>query len=195
VPWLGFIEPTQNIMVEYGYLHGDTSKVSFRSRLTLDQLRTFELKSSEEGAPDLDSVDELESRGDRSFRELLLSNTYLYEGRLHQLRRDQNLKRAETSQQHDKKAQYFAAAYWENAILKEYFSKVLLGTRYEWSPKNEAEVMARANLTMAYSSSISTHLLIAFSARQLALLTIGYVVFFLGGALVCNHALARNGNA
>ena len=195
VPGLGFVEPTQNIMVEYGYLFGDAGKVSFRSRLTQDQFRTSALKSSEEGAPDLDDVHERASRDDYNFRELLLSNTYLYEGRLHQWIRDDALERAETSQQQNKKTRLITNAHWENAILKENFSGVLLGTRFEWSAQKEAEVMSQADLTRAYSSRISTHLVTAFNSRQLALLSIAGVVCLLLGALVCDRAHARNENA
>ena len=194
MPSLGFVKPTQNIMVEYGYLLDDADKFSFRSRLTQEQLSMFASKRSEDGKPNLDDVHERDMQGDYNFRELLLSDTFLYEGRLHQLRRDQNLERAKSSWQQDKKAQHFAEAFWENAILKEHFFEILEGTRYQWSQPFEADVMAQADLTIPYSSSISTHLLVAFNTRQAALLTIGGVVLFLLGALLCNREMKRNGN-
>ena len=154
----------------------------------------FASKRSEDGKPNLDDVHERDMQGDYNFRDLLLSDTFLYEGRLHQLRRDQNLERAKSSLQKDKKAQYFAEAFWENEILKERFFEILKDTRYQWSLPFEADVMAQADLTIPYSSSISTHLLVAFNTRQAALLTIGGVVLFLLGALLCNREMKRNGN-
>src|SRR6056297_1357953 len=114
VPGLGFIDPARNIMVEYGYLHGDDSKVSFRSRLTLEELRRSNDRYAEDGAVNLDTVHERASRGTFSLGDYRFVDTYLYEGRLHQIRRDQNRKRAESSATEEIRARQFAAAHWEN---------------------------------------------------------------------------------
>ena len=195
VQGLGFIDPLRNIMVEHGYLQGDEAGVSFRSRLTLAELRNATLEHTEEDAPNLDYIHQRESEGGFNFRELLLSNIYLYEARLHQLRRDQRLTRAEGSDDPIRKAQDFAEAYWENIILKDYFSQAVPGTRYEWHPEKENTVRASADLTGRYHSSISTHLLVAFSPRQLAVLCFGGVVLLLLGAVACNLALIRTPTA
>lgn len=190
VPGLGFVDPTRNIMVEYGHLHGDEGTVSFRSRLTLEELRQSSESSAGDGALNLDDIHEREILGGFNWREFLLTNTYLYEGRLHQLRRDQNLRRAERGQDGHNQPKHFAAAHWENVILIEYFSPVLLGTRYEWSHQTENGVQAGADLDTGYTSSISTHLVVAFSRRQLAFLSFGGVVLFLLGAAIC-HRMTR----
>lgn len=188
VPGLGFVNPLHNVMVEYGHLHGADTPVSFRSRLTLEELGQAASRHAEPDAPDLDFIHDREIEADYSFRALLLTNVFLYEGRLHQLRRDQRLVRAEESDNAGRKAQDFAAAYWENAILQDHFSEVAQGTRYEWSPEMASEVRAAADLSQAYHSSISTHLVVAFNARQLALLSLCGVVALLFGAILCQRA-------
>ena len=191
VPGLGFIDPTRNIMVEYGYLHGDDSKVSFRSRLTLEELRRSNDRYAEDGAVNLDTVHERASRGTFSLGDYRFVDTYLYEGRLHQIRRDQNRKRAESSATEEIRARQFAAAHWENVILTDHFSEILLGTRYEWSPETEIDVRASADLNTVYTSSISTHLVVVFSRRQTALLSFGGVIFLITSGMFCRWMSQR----
>ncbi len=191
VPGFGFVDPFRNIMVEYGHLHGEPKTVSFRSRLTLEELRQSAARHKEEGHPDLDYIHERETAGGYNFRELLFKNVYLYEGRLHQLRRDQRLTRAQDTEEEGRRARDFAAAHWENVILKDHFFDLLKGTRYEWSPEMETEVRTNADLAGSYHSSISTHLLVTFSSRQLAFACFGGVVMFLLGAVFCRRAYIR----
>lgn len=178
-PGLGLVDPTRNIMVEYGYLHGEESTVAFRSRLTLEELRQSNAGHAGDDAPNLDHIHERSSQADFNWRAYLLTNTYLYEGRLHQLRRDQNLVRAERSDNDHDRSRHFAAAHWENIILTDHFYEVLRGTRYDWTPQTENDVRQSADLNRSYTSSISTHLVVAFSRRQAAFLSIGSVVMLL----------------
>ncbi len=189
VPGLGFIDPSRNIMVEYGHLHGDADTVVFRSRLTSDELSKAAAGHSGLGAPNLDVVHERESQEDFRFRDTLLTNPFLYEGRLHQLRRDQNLGRATSTDADDKQARHFAAAHWENVILEDHFSEVLTGTRYEWSREMASSVRDDANLAKKYESSVSEHLIVAYNPHQLAILCATTVAMLLFLAYVCGRAV------
>ena len=188
VPGLGFINPSENVMVEYGHLLGDPATVTFRSRLSLEDLRQSASRHAENGAHNLDHIHEREQLGSYWDAHPRFSHLYLYEGRIHQLRRDQFLKRAERSNEDDKRAQYLAAAHWENTILKDYFSVLLVGTRFEWSPEMEAQVRDGADLTASFESNVSGHLIVAYSRHQLALLCSALVIGFLLIAYVCGRA-------
>lgn len=191
VSWLEFVDPSRNIMVEYGHLHGDEANVVFHSRLNLEELRQSVSSHGEEQTLNLDDIHERESQGDFQIRDYLLAKPYLYEGRIHQLRRDIYLKRATSSDEDEKKAQNFAAAYWNNSILKDYFYGLLHDTRYEWSPEMEVEVRDSADLTMSYESDVSEHLIVAYSPRRLAFLSSAAVVALLLLACVFRMASRR----
>ena len=191
VPGFGFVDPTRNVMVEYGYLHDATRTVAFRSRLTLEELRQANARHAAGSAPDLDDIHERSGQDDFDWREYLLTNTFLYEGRLHQIRRDQNRKRAESGATEEIRARQFAAAHWENVILTDHFSEILRGTRYEWSPETEIDVRTSADLNTVYTSSISTHLVVVFSRRQTALLSFGGVIFLITSGMFCRWVSQR----
>lgn len=190
-PGLAFVNPSRNIMVEYGHLHLNTQSVPFRSRLTLEELREASLKHAKASAPNLDDVHESDSRGDDWFSELLVRNTYLYEARIHQLRRDQNFELAIESDTKNTRELHFTAAYWGNDILKEYFGEVLIDTRYEWMPEMELKVQNGSDLTKSYASPVSRHLIITLSRPQLGLLCFSTVVFLLLAAFYCEWSFRK----
>lgn len=189
VPGLQFIDPNQNhnIMVEYGYLHGDAATVSFRSRLTGEELRRVGSIHAEDGAPNFDDYHEREKH--EKFMDIYspLAVPYLYEARIHQLRRDIYLRRATSGEEDDKQSQLFATAYWENHILKENFPGLLRASSYEWSPQQEADVRSNADLTKPYESGVSRHLIISYSRRQLAFLSAGAVLALLLAGNYCGR--------
>ena len=188
VPGLGFIDPSQSVMVEYGYLHGDADSVFFRSRLSKEAMRRAAAIHADDGALNFDDYHERERH--EYFWDIYspVTDPYLYEARIHQLRRDAYLRRATSGEESDKQVQHFTTAYWENLILKENFGGLLRGSSFEWSAERDADVRAAADLTQPHESGVSRHLIIAWSPRQLAFMFAGGVIVLLLGAYFCGRA-------
>ncbi|MEM8773465.1 MAG: VanZ family protein [Pseudomonadota bacterium] len=193
VPGLAWIDPNENIMVEYGHLHGDWSTVYFRSRLTLAEMRDAAAALAEQRAPNFDHYHDREVHEEFWDIYSRFEFPYRYEARIHQLRRDLNLKLAASNDAEDQQVRYLSAAYWENRILKEYFDPFLRGSRYELSAEQEGEVRKRANINKPYESKFSQHLIVGYSSRQLAyLFSCAVLVLVLGGYL-CKRASRQKG--
>jgi len=176
VPGLGFIDPNRNIMVEYGHLHGDAESGSFKSRLTVEELRAASRDRAEEGARILDRYSAGEDYAEFLAIYSPLADPFLHEARVHLFRRDVNLGRAFESDDATTQGRFFATAYWENRILEEYFEELLHASSYRWSEELEAEVRDRADTSRAYDSWVSQHLIVGVSPTQLALSFSGAVL-------------------
>ncbi len=190
VPGLGFIDPNQDqhIMVEYGHLHGNPDTVSFRSRMTGEELRRSAAFQAEGNAPNIDHYNEREKH--EKFMDIYspLANPFLYEARIHQLRRDVYLKRAMKHEAGAERAEYFATAYWENYILEKNFGDLLHESSLRWSPEQKAKARTEADLSEPYESGVSRHLIVNYSPRQTALIFSGMVAALLFGAFICRRA-------
>lgn len=193
VPGLEFIDPNRSIMAEYGYLHGDSDNGFFRSRLKIEDLRRSATDRAEESRRILDNY-----RTRESYKKFLkiyspLTDPFLHEAKVHLVRRDAHLKRAMNSEETDEQARHFATAYWENRILQDYFGEVLLGSSYEWSAEQEAEVKEGADIAEPYDSWVSQHLIVAFSRLQIAILFSCAVGALLFGACSVRRATGQIG--
>lgn len=167
VPFLGFIDPNRNIMVEYGYLHGDEAPVQFRSRLTMEEIRRESRERAEEGARILDRYRDRERYGEFLATYSPLRDPFLHETRVHLFRRDVHLERARTGESAEDQGRDYATAHWENRILAEHFGEVLSVSSYRWSDELEAEVLRNAQIGRPYDSWVSGHLLVGASREQL----------------------------
>ena len=170
VPGLGFIDPNQSIMVEYGYLHGSDAIGFFRSRLTIEELRRSATERAEEGRRIIDQYRDREQY--MRFLEIYspLADPFLHETRVHLLRRDVYLARALKNEDEVEQAEQFATAFWENRILRAYFDEVLRGSSYEWSAEQAALVAENTDRSEPYESRVSYHLIVRFSPMQHAML-------------------------
>ncbi|MFO7759659.1 MAG: VanZ family protein [Roseovarius sp.] len=179
VPGLGFIDPDQSVMVEYGYLHGDPATVHFRSRLTADELRRSSRERAEDGSRILDQYRTRDEYP--TFLEIYspLADPFLHEARVHLFRRDMHLGWAMDGEEGDAQGQHFATAYWENRILQDYFGEVLRASSYEWTPEQAAAARDGADIADPHDSWVSRHLIVALSPLQLAVLSAGIVAALL----------------
>jgi hypothetical protein len=179
VPGLGFIDPDQSIMVEYGHLHGDAATVHFRSRLTAEELRRSSRERAEDGGRILDRYRTREQYP--KFLEVYspLADPFLHEARVHLFRRDMHMGWAMDAEEGDAQRRHFATAYWENRILQDYFGEVLRASSYEWSSQQEAAARDGADISDPHDSWVSRHLIVAFSPRELAVLSAGVVAALL----------------
>ena len=179
VPGLGFIDPDQSIMVEYGHLHGDADTGVFRSRMTLDELDKAAAERAGDGGHTLDLYEEREKH--ENFRELYspLVDPFLQEARIHVLWRDRYMRRASKTDDAAEKAQYLASAYRENLVLQRHFVTLLRGSSFEWSTEEEADVKNGADFSHPHKSEVSLHLVVRFDSRQL-----GYMCLFGVGVLL-----------
>lgn len=168
VPFLGFIDPNRNIMVEYGYVHGDAAPMQFRSRLSADELRRESRERAEGAARILDRFREHERYPEFLETYSPLSDPFLHEARVHLFRRDVHLERATAAEQGDAQGRSFATAYWENRILMEYFGETLRASSYQWPAELEAEVRRKAQIDSPHDSWVSRHLVVGFGREQLA---------------------------
>lgn len=167
VPLFGRTDAKQGVMVEYGHLHGDAETVSFRSRLTAEDLRRLARERAEEGSRILDRY------GNRDYRRFLerytpVTDPFLHEARVHLFRRDIHLARARQSEG-EARGQHFAIAYWENSILEDYFGELLRASSYYWPTAVKIEVGNGAAADQAYHSAVSRNLIVAISPLQIAL--------------------------
>ena len=64
------------------------------------------------------------------------------------------------------------AAYRENRVVEEYFDTLLRGSSFEWSAEQEAEVKAKADLSIPHDSEVSVHLVVGYSPRQLGVFSV-----------------------
>lgn len=177
VPGLGFIDPNKNIMVEYGYLHGDASTVLFRSRMTREEMLKAASLYKDEGALIFKKHHARERNEDFADIYSRVDALYIYEARVHQIRRDLNVKLASRSEDQDKKIVFLSAAYWQNHILEENFAPLLLGSGFDWSARQEADVRQGANINKPYQSRFGIHLIVSYSSSQLAYIFFAVVTF------------------
>jgi len=168
VPLLGLTDARQGVMVEYGHLHGDKGTVSFRSRLTAEDLRRLARERAEEGGRILDRYGKT-NYGKFLQRYTPLTDPFLHEARVRLFRRDIYLARARQSEG-EARAQHFAIAYWENRILEDYFGELLRASSFYWPTAVKIEVGNGADANQAYHSGVSQNLIVAFSPLQVALL-------------------------
>jgi hypothetical protein len=194
VPGLGFIDADRSIMVEYGYRHGDAESGSFKSRLTVEELRAASRDRAEEGARILDRYGAREDYPEFLAIYSPLADPFLHEARVHLFRRDVNLARAFESDDARTQGRLFATAYWENRILEEYFGELLHASSYRWSEDLKTEVRDRADTSRAYDSWVSQHLIVAVSPAQLAIAFSGAVLALVAlGVIAGRRASGRTG--
>jgi hypothetical protein len=194
VPGLGFIDPNRSIMIEYGYVHGDSTTGFFRSRLTAEDLRRSARERAEEGARILDQYRARDQYSTFLERYSPATDPFLHEARVHLFRRDVHLERGMNSEDAEMQGRHFATAYWENRILQDYFGDLVRASSYDWPAALEAEVRDKADTARPYASWVSRHLIVAISPQHLALLfSAGVGALVLLGVYCGRRASRHNG--
>jgi hypothetical protein len=187
IPPLGFIDHERNLMVEYGYMHGDAANGLFRSRLTAEELRRSDRDLAEDGARILDRYRDREQYYEFLHTYTPVTDPFLHEARVHLFRRDTHLERAGQAEEEERRRYQFTVAYWENRILEKNFGEVLNASDYRWPAELEAKVRAHARTNEVHVSRVSYYLITDWSERQVFWLTLAGVV----GLLLLGSFLGR----
>lgn len=132
-------------MTEYGYLHVDPMVGSFKSRLTLDQLRAEDARRAQEVAAILDQHGSDSRYADFLRRYPTLLDPFVHELRVHLYRRDRYWQDAQKgSLEPQRRAEFLLVAWAENGLLENWFGSSLVASDRDWSAERRAKVEAHA---------------------------------------------------
>jgi hypothetical protein len=152
-PFLSFLlreEP----MNEFSRRHADTEIGVFYSRLSLEEIKETDAKSSDHYGQvlrDWKNKDYARFLSEHS----PLIHPFLYEMRVHIFRRDRKETEAEKAKNEKSRREALFIAAKENRILEKYFTRTLQKSSYAWSAEKERRIEAGLDLSRPYRSPVS----------------------------------------
>lgn len=161
-------------MVEYGHLHRDPQIGSFKSRLTLDQIRSSDRARADEAGEILRRMGSNKEEDYYAFlaRYSMITDPFLYEMRVRLFRRDRYWNDSRTNHvDAARRVDLITVAFGEHRILESYYSHTLKAARRQWSATQRARAEEAARKE-PYHSPVSRELITSFSKRQ-AQITLG----------------------
>ncbi|MAE95303.1 MAG: hypothetical protein CL910_11635 [Deltaproteobacteria bacterium] len=169
LPGLASVRDRGDLMVEYGFRHGDPEIGSFYSRLELETLRELDLRRAPEAGATLarDGGDEVYKRFLATYNPI--TDPFLHELRVHLFRRDRYRETALTHRDDPPWLRRDATvAHRENQILERYFGHTLEQSGHGLSGEAR-EWLAEQHLPdRPYRSPVSRGLITSFGAREVA---------------------------
>ena len=185
IPFFAFLKHHDSVMLEYGYLYNNKDTGIFRSRFSLNELKSIDHKRGKEAAGILDSY-----RGRDRYLEFLeiytpMSDPFVHEARVHLYSRDYHF--SEAIKYKDSKEYSTGSlniAFRENQIMEKYFPQTLNHSSYVWSADKLA--MAEENLLMDWTreSRVSRDLVTKVSEGQVAVF---FAILILSLAMLIWH--------
>ena len=165
-PALKFLADQDDAMFEYGHLHVDPEVGSFKSRLTVEELRQANRQRADTGARIIDRYP-----GAEGFREFIKAypasrDPFVHEARVHIRSRDANLDMAQNALFPGRARWRYTFAFREHQILKTYFGGLYAASRYPWHAGQEREIEANIVDGLTRRSLVSQHLVTAYTLNQ-----------------------------
>lgn len=165
-PALAFLNDQDDAMFEYGHLHFDPSVGSFKSRLTVAELREASRTSSEANVLIIDRY-----TGPEGFREFVTAypaarHPFMHEAWVHIQSRDANLSMARDAGSPETARRRYTYAFREHQILEDYYGGLYAASRYPWTDAQRREIEARIMDGLTRRSLVSQHLVTAYSQNQ-----------------------------
>ncbi|MEN8263090.1 MAG: VanZ family protein [Nitrospirota bacterium] len=178
--WLRNEEP----MTEYAYKYSDPEIETFYSRMSLKEIREFDLNNGKAYGKEILN----NTHPDKPLKELFAkykptSNVFLYEFLVHLQRRNNNIKDLSAIKDLSEKTEISNIVYRENLILEKYFKNILTHSEQGFSDDQLTEIQKAASLWKgAYISGAGGKLITAFSLNivWLAIITIAGFVWISG---------------
>ena len=160
IPGLYFLL-TQEPMSEFGFKHTDPEIGTFKSRLSLAELRAADREHGKEFAAILDENKDM-PYGDFLAKYNPKEFPFLHELRVHLFRRNRfHAKGLETQDSQIRDVGFFVA-YKENRIIQKFFPMTISRSRYRWNESNIAQWKGNIDMTGLYKSEVSAHLFTTF---------------------------------
>lgn len=174
IPFLRFLTSHENVMAEYGYLHTDPEIGRFYSRFTMQELQR---RDQEGGAAAGETIRRYKVFADyKEFIRIFNSSVdpVLHEMRVHLYRRDHYLVTAEQHRDRDTErfVYHMTVAYRENQLLEKYFPNALISSAEVWNKSMLSNVAEHADLSSAYTSPVSDHLVTSATELELWLVLV-----------------------
>jgi hypothetical protein len=178
IPFLAFLKHNDSVMLEYGYLYDTKATGIFRSRFSLNELKSNDQQRGKEAAKILDSY-----HGRDRYKEFLkiytpISDPFVHEARVHLNSRDFHFKYAPKYKDDPKNyARHLTMAFRENQIMEKYFPQTLHHSSYVWSEDKLAIAEEHLLMDWTHESWVSRALVTKVSEGQVAVF---FVILMLG---------------
>ncbi len=191
-PWISDVLRHTKSMTEFGYLYDDPDYGLFRSRLTLETLRSQDEERAAEAGSILDKYHDRKLYADFLERYPEFVDPFLHEVRVHLHRRDHYRYRAvELRDKDPDSARYHSTvAYCENGLVERYWPRTMSNTLFRLKPATVAGLKADRDPGLAYESAVSAGLITWSTPRKM--LGWGGLVFLLWtagwGYVYCRNA-------
>jgi len=160
IPFLQFLSNNESVMSEFGHRHTDPEIGTFYSRFKMAELQRIDLERGAEAGETIRRYKEF-----ADYREFLQTFTssvdpFLHEMRVHLHRRDHYYSTAWQYEEKDpgRFTYHLTVALRENQLLEKYFPSVLVASENVLSADKREQLVAFANLGLAYTSPVSDHL-------------------------------------
>ena len=178
--WLRNEEP----MTEYGYKYSDPEIGTSYSRMSLKEIREFDLNNGKAYGKEILN----NTHPDKPLEELFAkykpqSNVFLYEFSVHLLRRNDNITDLPSIKDLSEKTEISNIVYRENLILEKYFKNTLTHSEQELSYSRINDIQKTASLWEGtYISNAGGKVITAFSlnAVWLAIITVSGFIWISG---------------
>lgn len=178
IPFLQFLSNNESVMSEFGYEHFDVEIGTFYSRYTMQELLKIDRTRGREVGEIINKYKSLMDYHEFLRTFTLAQDPFLHELRVHIFRRDHYSSMADHFRNRDTEqfVYHVTVAYRENQILEKFFPMALIASKQVLSEELYQYIRGNADLSMPYTSSVSSHLVTVATENEFRLVVVVLVV-------------------